>query len=315
MTITVIAPGPLTTIQDLGRHGYRHLGVATAGVLDPLALRLGNRLVGNQDNAAGLEITFGNAQLRFDSPCTFVLMGACLQASLDQQPIAPGFRIQAKKGSMLQLRGRKNSLRAYLCVAGGIAVDTVMDSCATDLQAQFGGLKGRALQAGDVIKLGTPPKATLKSCVGFRLPPYQQNIRVLPGPHRHLLPNDAFAQLLEHDWQIAKCSNRMGARLDTNDNAQLHHHLDLPSQAVHPGVIQLPPSGSPIVLLQDCQTTGGYPIIGQVVGADLRHFAQLGALQYCRFVAADFSSALAATREQELHLARADIALNYNNND
>ncbi|PJG57966.1 biotin-dependent carboxyltransferase family protein, partial [Aeromonas cavernicola] len=166
--LEVIRPGILTTVQDLGRSGYRHLGVAQCGALDQDALICGNRLLGNEPTAAGLEIVLGPIEIRFTQASWFALSGADFNAQLDGEPASCGWTHYARAGQVLRLSGAKLGMRAYLTVAGGIATEPVMGSRATDLKAGLGGLAGRALQAGDRLALGQPRQLGRKRGMGLR---------------------------------------------------------------------------------------------------------------------------------------------------
>ncbi|MFC0116783.1 biotin-dependent carboxyltransferase family protein [Pseudoalteromonas xiamenensis] len=309
--IEVINPGPLSTVQDLGRFGHRQQGIPQSGVLDPLALIIGNRLLGNEDDAAAIEITAGNAVFRFMEDCSFVLMGSSLNATLNDMPIHSGWCMQAKQGNVLRLKGSQHALRSYLCFAGGIDVPLVLNSRSTDIQGQFGGLSGKPLQSGTVISLFKPHQ-TQVSAQGALQPPYFNHIRVLPGPHLACFDEHWKLRFTEKPWSVQLSSNRMGTRLIRDDVEFFNHNIRIPSQAVHPGVIQLPPSGEAMVLLADCQTTGGYPIIGQVIEADLRHFTQLGASEPVYFEFVDINTATKAHETTLFHLDRINIAIENN---
>ena len=302
--LEVIKPGVFSSIQDLGRHGHRHLGVSQSGVLDSIALKAGNALLGNKETAACIEITVGLAEFEFTQPCNFAITGGNLNAKLNSKALYPGWRYHAKAGDIIKFASHPEFLRAYLCVEHGFDVPKVMNSRSTDCQSKFGGFEGNALQKGDVI----PFSESCVPCSELAIKPtdYTNVVRVLKGPHCDILSENYLAQLLSKTWTISDLSNRMGARLE--HPTLLPHQKSIDSQGVHPGVIQLPPTGTPIVLLNDCQTTGGYPIIASVIQADLRHFSQLAPTKTCRFELVDFDVANTALKKQEQEITRFKIA-------
>ncbi|MDK2593494.1 biotin-dependent carboxyltransferase family protein [Pseudoalteromonas obscura] len=303
--LTILKSGIQTCIQDLGRYGFRHLGVSQAGVMDPLAAKSANILLNNSTDSAVIEITVGLCKFKFDHPTNFSLTGADLGAKLNGKSIATGWRYHAEANDILTFASSKSGTRAYFAVQGGFNdVTPVMHSSATDIQAGFGGLSGRALQDGDVLPY-TPFNAL--DSIGAALPDYVDTIRVIPGPHVDLLPKDNQQSLYNQQWQVQPNSNRMGLRVASD--IDISHNVSITSQAVSPGVIQLPPNGQPIVLLNDCQTTGGYPIIAHVIEADLRHLGQLHAGARCQFRAVNRLQAQQALDQQQQHLAQLKIAV------
>ncbi|BBN81439.1 hypothetical protein PA25_14240 [Pseudoalteromonas sp. A25] len=308
--LKVTKQGVMTSIQDIGRFGFRHYGVCRSGALDPFAVCLANMLLDNPPHQAVIEVTIGLAEFEFTKPCNFALTGGCLNAKLANKPIYPGWRYYAQAGDKLSFATSANAQRAYFTVQGGfVAIESILSSYSTDLQASFGGYRGRALEQGDNLEFehGSAALAPL----GVKQPEYTKQVRVLKGPHCDKLPSGTFEQLVNNPWTVSETSNRMGARL--NGPSLLNHDVSIATQAVHPGVIQIPPSGEPIVLLNDCQTTGGYPIAATVIDADLRMFSQLGANQQCHFIECDLAQALKASDKLSAHLAQFNLAKNNNN--
>lgn len=295
--LEILRPGVQSTVQDLGRCGLRHLGIAQNGALDAPALRLGNRLLGNAADSAGLEIALGPVALRFGRDGWFALTGADFQATLDGHPVWSGWRTPCRQGQVLQLNGSRDGMRAYLCVDGGIDVPLVLGARATDLKAGYGGYQGRALQAGDLLPQG--PARPLCGRLGARLRPWQPVLRALPGPEYAQFDAASQAAFWEQAWTVSPQSNRMGYRLQ-GSALQRHDPRELLSHAVLPGVVQLPPGGQPIVLLADAQTTGGYPRLAVVIEADLWLLAQARPGSQLRFQRCDLATA-AAAREAWAH--------------
>lgn len=299
--LEVIRPGLQSTVQDLGRPGVRHLGIALGGALDREALILANRLVGNPAGAAGIELVLGAAEFGFLRDGWLALTGADCAATLDGEAVWHGWRWRVRRGQRLRLSAPRHGMRTYLALDGGVAVPPVMGSCATELQAAFGGHRGRALQAGDRLPLGAP--LVHDGTLGAWLRESDACLRVLPGPEFDEFEPAAVAVLWQGEWRLSPASNRMGARLD-GPTLVRSRGPELTSHGVLPGVIQVPPGGQPIVLLADAQTTGGYPRIGCVIEADLWKLAQLRPGARLRFAPVTREQALAARREWQLHLNR-----------
>ncbi|EEG10058.1 5-oxoprolinase subunit C family protein [Pseudogulbenkiania ferrooxidans] len=299
--LEILRPGVQTTVQDLGRHGLRHLGIGQGGALDMPALRMANRLVGNPEGAAGLEIVLGPVQLRFLRDGWLALTGADFDATLDGAPVWCGWRQAMRAGQVLQLRGCHHGMRAYLAVDGGIAVPEVLGARATDLAAGFGGFAGRALQAGDRLPQGAA--VALEGRAGSRPPQWTPEIRALPGPEYDEFSAAAQDALWTRPWSVTPQSNRMGYRLAGPALERTARH-ELLSHGVLPGVVQVPPGGQPIVLLADAQTSGGYPRIATVIEADLWKLAQARPGAELHFVPTTLAEARHALRQQRYHLNR-----------
>ncbi len=303
--LEIVRPGIQTTVQDLGRHGYRHLGVAQCGALDGPALWLANRLVNNAAGLAGLEMVAGPIEMRFRRTTWFSLTGADFAATLDDKAVHSGWRNHSAAGQVLKLRGAKAGMRAYLAVDGGIAVAEVLGGRATDVQAKFGGFEGRALAAGDQLPLGSAHH--LERRIGGWQPQWSPEVRVLPGPEFEQFSPDARATFFADTWTVSAQSNRMAYRLEgpvltRNVSGEMRSH------GVLPGVVQVPPNGQPIVLLADSQTTGGYPRIAVVINADLWKFAQAPAGRKIRFVEAGLDGARAAREEWQHNRYRFELS-------
>ncbi|MBI3145031.1 MAG: biotin-dependent carboxyltransferase family protein [Pseudogulbenkiania sp.] len=299
--LEILRPGVQTTVQDLGRHGFRHLGIGQSGALDAPALMMANRLVGNPADAAGLEIVLGPVCLRFLRDGWFALTGADFDATLDGLPVWSGWRQPVRAGQVLQLPGCRHGMRAYLAVDGGIAVPEVLGARATDLNAGFGGHEGRALQAGDRLPQGEP--VALNGKAGSRPPAWTPEIRALPGPEYTEFSAAAQDAFWTRPWTVTPQSNRMGYRLAGPTLAREARH-DLLSHGVLPGVVQVPPGGQPIVLMADAQTTGGYPRIATVIEADLWKLAQARPGAELHFVPCTLGDARRALQQHRYQLNR-----------
>ena len=309
--ITIVKPGMQMSIQDQGRVGARHLGIGQSGCIDPYAQIIVNRLVGNADNNPVIEITLGLAEIKFDNDYYIALHGTDMKASVNGNAIEPGWSFYIKKGDVLKLNAARHGFRSYLAIGGQWQLpDPILDSYSTDITAGFGGLTGQTLKSGDSFEV--IPKYNTKVGLGAMLPPKSTQIRIHAGPHAAVLPKDTIVNFINHSWHVSPNSNRMGTRL-LSDECSLEHDLSLPSMAVAPGSIQLPPNGEPIVLLNDAQTTGGYPLLGTVIDADLRHFAQLKPGDFLHFKFVTLADAFKAKEKLTAHLNQLAIALKYKN--
>lgn len=319
--ITILKPGLLASVQDLGRHGHRQLGVCPGGALDTLGLTLANRLVGNAAGAAGVELTLGNCALRFEQDTRIALAGDDFGARLDGAPLRTLWGVPVRAGQVLQLAGanrdqRPPGLRSWLAVAGGIDVPPLLGSRSTDLKAGFGGFEGRALKKGDQLPLGVSRLDAAQRArrpFGVRgpdewvpaVPPAPDapiTLRVLPGPEAAQFSDAVRAQFHATPWRITPQSNRMGSRLD-GPALQRAVEGDMLSSAVVPGTVQVPPAGQPIILMGDAQTTGGYPRIAVVIRADLWRLARAPLGGRLRLATVNADEALAAWRAQQRELA------------
>ncbi len=281
MTLHVLAPGPLATVQDLGRPGHAALGVAASGAADRGALRLANRLVGNAEGAAGLEVTLGGLRLRTDAPVVLAVTGApCpVTAAGRREGCRAALRLPA--GHQLRLGAPTTGLRTYVGVRGGLAVTPVLGSRATDLLA---GLGPAVLSAGDRLPVGPPPLAPPYGEVAPGVDPADGPVRrrVVLGPRDDWFTSSAVARLLDATWTVSPQADRVGLRL-TGPPLERAVTGELRSEGVLPGALQVPPRGLPTLLLADAPVTGGYPVIAVVVAADVDRAAQVRPGQTLRF--------------------------------
>lgn len=267
-TLTVLAPGPLTTVQDEGRRGSSALGIGRSGACDRASYRRANRLVGNEPGAAALEVTFGGLVLRADAPVTVVTTGApCAGGGAHDAPLT------LAAGGRLALGPPASGLRTYVAVRGGFAVDPVLGSRATDV---LSGLGPPVLREGDVLPVGD----ACGPAPGVDVAPTpgpadgEVSVRVLPGPRRDWFDDDAWALLTGQAYAVTSESNRVGVRLGGQALERLREG-ELPSEGMVRGALQVPPSGLPVLFLADHPVTGGYPVIGYVVDDDVDRCGQL----------------------------------------
>ncbi|MGW0501833.1 5-oxoprolinase subunit C family protein [Micromonospora sp. NPDC003241] len=260
-TVEVLRAGALTTVQDQGRVGWAHLGVPRAGALDPAALRLANRLVGNPESAAGLEITLTGCDLRMNRAATVAVVGAEADVWIGTRPGDTGRPLAVPGGAVLRIGPARRGLRCWLAVAGGIAVDPVLGSRSTDTLA---GLGPAPLRDGDLLPLGVVPGPPAP--VDLTVPPpfpAEVHLTVRLGPRQDWFTPAALDRLLGTAYQVSPLSNRVGARLS---GAPLPRAVagELPSEGIVLGAVQVPADGQPLVFLADHPTTGGYPVIAVV---------------------------------------------------
>jgi antagonist of KipI len=278
-SVRVIRGGMLTTVQDSGRWGYQSRGVPVAGPMDPLSHRLANALVGNDRGAATLEVTLLGPELEFEDERVVAVTGAEFEITLDGKPALADAPFMVSAESHLRFGPRRRGARAYLAIRGGVAVPTVLGSRATHLISAMGGVGGRALKAGDRLPLGVaevmrPTAAPLADRL-VPLPAHPARLRVLPGPQADAFAADALGALQSAAYTVGQQSDRMGFRLEGPPLAHARG-ADIISDATPLGVLQVPASGQPILLMADRQTTGGYPKIATVISADLAVAGQLG---------------------------------------
>ena len=298
MTVEIVRPGLLTTLQDRGRSGWAMLGVGTAGAMDYVALRLANALVGNPPRAAALEITLIGPRLRFDEPATIALTGA-------EHPDVPMWRaVRVDSGSVLDFGNARHGARAYLAIAGGFAVEHMLGSASTDVNAKLG---GRPLREGDRLVIGdshpteSHPAWSLDPRPWFDADPATP-IRLIRGAHFEALDGASRIALFEREFRIAADSNRVGYRLD-GPRLALSAPLELVSEPLAAGTVQLPPGGQPIALMAEHPTVGGYPRIGHVAAVDLALLAQRKPGDPVRFAEIGLDDAQTRYLERERALA------------
>ena len=302
--ITVLKPGLLTTVQDTGRFGHRASGMPVAGAMDRLALAIANRLAGNDPGAAALELTLVGGTFRFEWEVIAALAGAELPASLDGQPIPTGTPFHAPAGATLTLGVASRGVRAYLAVQGGIGVPRLLGSRSTYARAGFGGFEGRALRAGDRLPVGNAPGHASPGAAllpgefpELAAPGSTVTLRVIPGPQEELFHAEGLETLHGTTWKVTTQNDRMGYRLE-GPPVRLRGAADIVTDAVVPGAVQVSGDGRPMVLMVDCQTTGGYAKPFTVIGPDLRRLAQARAGDGVRFLRCTQAEAVAALEEE-----------------
>lgn len=270
--IEVLRAGPLTTIQDLGRPGFAHLGVPRSGALDGPALCLGNRLVGNAEDAAGLEITAAGCVLRLHVAAPIAVTGAAADITVDGRPAPYGVALAVRPQSTVAIGPARHGVRSYLAVGGGIVVAPTLGSRSTDT---LSGLGPPPLRDGDRLPIGAPPAGdSIVDFTPWEPAPRVHALRIRPGPRVDWFAAGAMAQLCGTAYTLSPVSNRIGARLSGGDPLIRSREGELPSEGVVCGAVQVPADGRPLVFLADHPTTGGYPVIAVVEAADLTGLAQ-----------------------------------------
>ncbi|TKJ35552.1 biotin-dependent carboxyltransferase family protein [Blastococcus sp. CCUG 61487] len=278
--LTVLAPGPLTTVQDRGRPGHAAIGVTRSGAADVAAAGLATRLVGNRPEAAVLEVTAGGLRVRAGRTLLVAVTGAPLPVEVDGRAAPFAAPLTLPAGSLLALGHPPRGLRSYVAVRGGIDVVPVLGSRSTDT---LSGLGPPPLTAGTDLAVGDlAGEEPVVDVAPVGPPPERPVLRVLPGPRRDWLTEDAWATLTAGEWTVGADSDRVGLRLDGPRLARVRED-ELPSEGLVPGSVQVPPDGAPVLFLVDHPVTGGYPVAAVVVTADLPLAAQLRPGDVLRF--------------------------------
>jgi antagonist of KipI len=324
MNALVRSAGFLTSVQDRGRTGFRQSGVSVGGALDSHALRVANALVGNDDNAAGIEATLGTLRLRFDDERAVAWCGGGFAVRINEENLPPGHAGFVAKDDELMMVAPNDGGRAWLAISGGIDVPLVLGSRSTDLRGNFGGHEGHALQDGDELALGVKERRfeiadeerrrfqtaapwgapAIWAATGKR----SALLRIVGGTDWDRFTTEAQEAVVTRSFAVTPDSDRMGARLDGPELERIDA-TDLLSEAVAPGTLQVPPNGKPILLLGDCQTIGGYPKIAHVITVDLPIAAQLWPGDPVRFQEVSLGEAQDLLRARGEDFARFRVGL------
>ena len=302
-TILVQSPGMFTTVQDLGRYGYGPLGVSPSGAADPIALRLGNLLVGNPETAPGLEMTLLGGTFVFSDEGVIAVTGSDFGPTLDGAPMSTWASCAVRAGQTVKLGPTQSGARCYLAVRGGIAVKPFLGSASTHTLSRTGGLEGRQLRKGDVLSLketSVPafvrPRSIAPEIVSrFGRPTV---LRTTVAPQTGLFSASALDALYKGRYRVTEQSNRMGLRME-GPRIEAPYSGQMITEGVSLGALQVPASGQPIVLFVEQQTTGGYPKIANVISADLASVGQLRPGNEIQFEHVSPEQARALIREQE----------------
>ena len=296
--LSILRPGLFTTVQDLGRWGLQSRGVPVSGAMDWYSHRLANGLLKNDSTMATLEVTLMGPHVRFDAGSAFAVAGAVFDLTLDDVPVEMNTAIEARPGAVLKFGPRRYGARAYLAVNGGVDVPEVLGSRSTHALTGMGGYEGRSLRAGDTIRVGggSDGPGPTKAITSRPLPLTDSHarLRMIPADQR------LAAHLAGRRFRVSTRSDRMGYRLEgpTIDAAP----GEMVSVAIPTGAIQVPPTGQPILLMNDHATTGGYAIAGTVITADLPVAGQLAPGDWIEFEACSIETARAELRQREAAL-------------
>lgn len=323
MAIKVHSAGLSTTVQDLGRPGYYHIGIPLSGAMDREALRSANLLVGNDENAAGLEVVFMGPELEFTAPATVAVTGGEIPPKLNGKPRETWTSFAVKAGDVLSFDFLKAGARAYIAVSGGIDVPVILGSRSTYTLGALGGHQGRKLASGDELPVGS---ASNSGAAGLtipaplrRMPGSPATLRILPGLYWHRITEDAGKHFLADTWKVAPEADRIGYRfrggqkLAFVDRKPPFGAGSDPSNIVYAcypyGSIQVPGGTEPIVLHRDAVSGGGYFMVGTVISADMDLIGQLQPHMPAQFVAVDMAAALKARKDQDALAASVRAAI------
>lgn len=308
MSIQILSPGPLTTVQDLGRHGYMKDGFSPSGAMDARAAVTANLLVGNDKNDAVLEMTLMGITARVLDRTVIAFAGGDFSPKINGAAVPMMQAIAVFPGDEIAMGFAASGCRAYMAVRGGIDVPLVMGSRSTNLKARVGGFEGRKLMAGDVLPVFPVLPLSEEEIARRHLPyaPYFENgslsVRAVPGPEDDRFPEEALSAFFSEEYIVTPASDRMGMRLDGTPLAS-KSGVDIVSGGIAMGSVQIPPNGKPIILLADRQTVGGYAKLATVITADIPLLAQAKPGDRVRFVCCTLEAAQRAACEEQKRLA------------
>jgi len=311
--IEIVQSGPLNTVQDLGRPGYRAIGVSASGAMDPLSVRLGNALLGNEQGAAAIEVQTFPFIVRFSVAADFVVTGAEGDRLLNDRALIAWCIHRAAAGDVLEIRQPRQGSRAYIAVGNGVDVPVVMGSRSTTLRGGFGGHCGRPLAAGDTLSVMPASDALPRRSIAVVEPalglkavfPAMANdtllVRAVPAGEHELFGADA-DRFWTQPWRISSQSDRTGYRL-SGEPIKPEAPVEMRSHGVVPGVVQVPPSGEPIIQMSDANTAGGYPKIAGVIEGDLWRLGQARIGTKIQFVRSTHAEARAVEQAVDRYVA------------
>ncbi len=305
-TIRVLEPGPLTTVQDGGRAGQLRYGIPPSGPVDRRAFVIANRLVGNDDGAAGLECTLMGPRFEAQASCAIAVTGAAMPVTVNGAEAPAWATVELKAGDVVKLGAARAGVRAYVAFSGGIDVPVVLGSRSTYLRGRMGGLEGRAVRKDDVLRLSPAGPRRRRQVDPSAVQDFasEPEIRAVLGPQADRFTGDGIAALFGGAYEMLPQSDRMGARLRGPRIGHVRGH-DIISDGIPLGGIQVPGDGQPIVLLVDRQSTGGYTKVATVCSIDIARLGQVKPGQRITFRAIDVAEAHRLRREDAASLARA----------
>ena len=299
--IEIITPGILTTVQDFGRVGVMKNGFTQNGAMDRYSMTVANRLCGNCDSAPVLEMTVLGVTARFTQDTVVCVSGADFGAKINDKPIKRNKAYKINNGDILSMGTAKSGMRAYLAVAGGIVGEYVFGSASTNLKFAFGGHFGKKLQSGDVLSIGTGA-FPLGEIDKWEIPESEYSkdaqLRVVLGPQNEMYTDEDIRLFLSQEYEVNAQSDRMGIRL-SGEPLKSKNGMDIISDGIVFGSVQVPNSGEPIILMADHQTTGGYAKIATVISVDLPRASQLSAGNTVRFKSVTVEEAEQEAKKQK----------------
>ena len=306
MIMKVITPGPLSTVQDGGRFGYMSTGFGSGGAMDLRAMRIANILVGNNENDGVIEMTMMGMTVTFDCDSVIALTGADMQPKLNGEEIPMYESVPVHPEDKLTLGAAQTGMRGYLAVAGGFDIEPVMGSFSTNMKVKLGGFQGRKLQAGDKLPLRqslTMADLGKNKCDPENDYPKETTVRVMFGPQDDYFTDKGINTFLTARYSVSGQSDRMGVRLE-GEKIENKNGVDIISDGIAYGSVQIPASGTPIIMMADRQTTGGYAKIATVITADLYKIAQAKPGSFIRFRAVTEKEAVAALKQERNFLKK-----------
>ena len=295
MNAIIINPGLMTTIQDISRDGYAHFGISASGAADPIALQLGNYLLGNKINSPSLEVTIIGPLIKFTKPAFIALTGSKFDSTIDGVACEFNKKIFIEKGQTLNIGPTLEGARCYLSIEGGFKIDSFLGATTTHLSSGIGGYLGRSLRKEDILKCGDYTKITYNKNINVKYKVNKDIIRITRGLQSNIFSENEWEKLLVSEYKVSNQSNRMGIRL--KGDSQIKYADEILTEGIPLGAIQIPPSGFPIISFVEHQTTGGYPKIANVISADLAALGQLKPGDNIKFKLVDYKEAFLIKKE------------------
>ena len=312
MQINIIFPGPLTTVVDGGRRGYMNVGFSAGGAMDIYSMRLANVLVGNEMDEGALEMTFMGIEAEFDTDAVIAITGADMSAAVNGEPIPMNEAVSVRSGDRLSMKKAECGMRAYIAVAGGFDIPKVMGSYSTNLKCGIGGFEGRKLRAGDALPLRRGSRLLYERKAKKASAVFDKAVKVgvILGPQDDYFTEKGIKDFLSRPYTVSDKSDRMGIRL-SGEPVENKNGVDIISDAIAMGSVQIPASGEPIVMMADRQTTGGYAKIATVISAHLPLVAQAYPGTEVRFYTVTDRKAVKLIKKQKKALKRLESKLNF----
>lgn len=307
MKMTILSPGPLTTVQDKGRYGYMNTGFSPGGAMDQGAMRLANLLVGNDPGEGVLEMTLSGITATFSCDTVVAVTGADMSPTVGGKSVPMNQTLLVKKGEEIRLGFAGNGLRSYLAVAGGFDLPLVMGSLSTNLKCALGGFQGRKLEAGDEIPLRMSVSSFETRAFPAAKVPDTLDVHVMMGPQDDYFTDSGIRCFLTQEYTVSAKSDRMGIRLD-GEAVESRSGVDIISDGIVTGSVQIPAAGTPIIMMADRQTTGGYAKIATVISSDLGLLAQAKPGTRIRFHRVTAKMAILQTKAELLKWKRLEKA-------